>query len=254
MTSTSADLVERPGTSAPGLVAETPDRPVFSFIVPCYNESPNVRGAVAEIERAALDAGLDHYEIVLVNDGSSDDTGAVISGLAAERSHVRALNNPVNLGLGGAYKQGLRHATGTYVMMVPGDNAHPAEGITPLIREQGGADIIIPYVINKEARSWLRRLASRLFTGLVNRLFALKVPYYNGLVVHRLELLRDITIETDSFAYQAEALIRLLKRGATFKAVGVPIRERNQGKSSAFRLANVIRTLSIVLELKRQIG
>ena len=58
------------------------DAPSFSFIVPCYNEEKNLAGTRAEIVKAAAEAGLDGFEIIAVDDGSTDGTGAVIARLA----------------------------------------------------------------------------------------------------------------------------------------------------------------------------
>ena len=229
-------------------------RPAFSFVVPCYNEAPNLAGTVMEIEASARDAGLPNLEIVLVDDGSRDGTAEVIHELADAKPYVQPVINPRNLGLGGAYKAGVAAASGIHVMMVPGDNAHPAHGITPIIAAAESADMVIPYVTNPEVRSVLRRLASRGFVVLMNALFGLKVPYYNGLVVHRLDLLREIEIETDSFAYQAEAVVKLLRRGADFQTVGVEINTREHGNTKAFRLSNVINVLRALLDLKRRVG
>ena len=228
--------------------------PPFSFVVPCFNEERNLAGTVAEVHEAARCAGLEGYEIVLVDDGSRDGTGAEIARLAETNPAIKPVTNPRNLGLGGAYKAGLARASGVHVMMVPGDNAHPAHGITPIIAAAGEADIVIPYVTNPEVRSLKRRFASRGFVWLMNSLFGLKVPYYNGLVVHRLDLLRQIELETDSFAYQAEAIVKLLKRGARYTTVGVEISTRDHGGTKAFRMGNVIKVLRALWDLKRRVG
>ena len=139
-------------------------------------------------------------------------------------------------------------------MMVPGDDAHPAHGIVPIIVRAGQADMVLPYVVNPEVRGLMRRLASRGFVWLMNRLFGLDVPYYNGLVVHRLDLLRGIEIETDSFAYQAEAIVKLLKAGASYTTVGVEISTREHGGTKAFRPSNVVNVLRALWDLKRRVG
>ena len=228
--------------------------PAFSFVVPCYNEEPHLAGTVAEVAAAAAEAGLESYEIVMVDDGSTDGTRAVMERLAAADDRLRPAINPRNLGFGGAYKAGVAAARGTHVMMVPGDNAHPAGGIVPILRCAGQADMVIPYVTNTGVRGFVRRLASRGFVSLMNALFGLDVPYYNGLVVHRLDLLRGIEIETDSFAYQAEAIVKLLKRGAGFTTVGVEISPCENGGTKAFRPANVVRVLQALWNLKRKVG
>jgi dolichol-phosphate mannosyltransferase len=243
-----------PDADTAELIAAREVRPHLSFVVPCYNEARNLVGTLAEIEKSAGEAGLASFEVVMVDDGSSDGTDEAIRRIAETKPHVRPVINPRNLGLGGAYKAGVAAASGLYVMMIPGDNAHPAHGITPILAAVSSADMVIPYVTNPQVRSLSRRLASRGFVVLMNRLFGLRVPYYNGLVVHRLDLLREIEIETDSFAYQAEAIVKLLKRGADFETVGVEISTREHGNTKAFRASNVVRVAWALMDLKRRVG
>lgn len=223
--------------------------PQISFVVPCYNESLNLADTVTELAIAAREVNLSRYEIVVVDDCSTDNTLVVAQRLAAENPNILIVSNPVNLGYGGAYKNGVKHAHGTYAITIPGDNAHPANGISPILRKAGETDIVIPYVINPEARSHMRRLISRTFTAIFNGLFGLRVPYYNGLVLYRTNLLRSIEIKTDGFAFQAEAITRLLTAGASYSIVGVEIAEHKHGGTTAFRLKNVYRVLETILSL-----
>ncbi len=104
----------------------------------------------------------------------------------------------------------------------------------------GTADVVINYISNTAVRGWRRRLVSRSFVALVNMLFGLSLRYYNGTVLHRTAIIRSVTIETDSFAYQAEALVKLLRRGHSHVEVGTPIGPRVGGRTKAFRLRNAI--------------
>lgn len=232
---------------------ETPgNAPFISFVVPCYNEAPNLEGAVKEIDRTASECGIDNYEVILVDDAGSDGSGEIMARLAAEKPYIKHIANPRNLGFGGAYKAGVRHAAGEYVIMVPGDNNHPADGVVPIIRLAGRADMVIPFITNPGVRGLKRQIISRAFTRLMNFLFDLDVPYYNGLVLHRTELLRKITIETDGFAYQAEAVIKLLKGGADYITVGVKLNDADP-RTSAFKLKNIYRVIKTIITLKLRI-
>ncbi len=177
--------------------------PTFCFVVPCFNEEGNVKPTVGSI-RAAMGARSD-YEIILVNDASTDRTLEEMRALAAEDPRIRVLNNPTNLGFGGSYKRGAGFATATYVMMLPGDDGFPGQSIAEVLGHAGEADIIIPIVTNRGARHWLRAFASKGFTALLNWTFWLNVGYYNGAVLQRNELLRSIEITTNSFAYSRAA-------------------------------------------------
>jgi len=220
-----------------------------SFVVPALNEEVNISDTAAEIRRAA--SNLDDYEIIIVNDGSTDRTGEIADGLAAVDPRITVIHHAKNKGFGGAYKTGAAAARLPYVLMIPGDNNHPADGITPILNRLGEADIVIPYVGNPAVRGLKRRAISSAYTLLLNLIFRLNVPYYNGLVLHRTDLLHTITIETDGYAYQSEALIKLLRRGASSVAVSVPLAAHGDKRTRAFKPKNVLRVGETIWRLLR---
>jgi glycosyltransferase involved in cell wall biosynthesis len=227
-------------------------RPTFCFVVPCFNEEDNVGPTVGSIRAAMRERG--DYEIILVNDASTDHTLERMQALATADSRIRVLDNPSNLGFGGSYKRGAGVATATYVMMLPGDDGFPGQSISEILTHAGEADIIIPVVTNRAARGWFRAFASRGFTTLLNWMFWLDVGYYNGAALQRNDLLRSIEIKTDSFAYQAEALVKLIARGATYKHCFVQIQERAAGRSSALTLKNQVAVWKTILHLVAVVG
>jgi hypothetical protein len=138
-------------------------------------------------------------------------------------------------------------------MLVPGDNAWPSDGLAPILRAIGQADIVVPYVTNSEVRPLPRRLLSAAFTQILNLLFGLRLRYYNGVVVHRTQLLRQIEIRSDGFAYQAEALIKLIMSGATYVEVPCCIVERTAGNSKALGFRNFARVAGTIYYLLREV-
>jgi dolichol-phosphate mannosyltransferase len=226
--------------------------PTVSFVIPCFNEDRNISATVASVREGMRTH--DEYEIILVNDASTDRTLDCMQALAAADPRIRVLDNPSNLGFGGSYKRGARAATATYVMMLPGDDGFPGQSIAEIVSHAGEADIIIPIVFNSGARSWFRAFASKGFTTLLNWMFWLNIGYYNGAVLQRNELLRGIEITTNSFAYQAEALVKLIARGATYKHCYVSIQERAAGRSSALSLKNQVAVWRTILHLLAVVG
>jgi len=226
--------------------------PTFCFVIPCFNEEDNIGPTVGSVREAMGNRG--DYEILLVNDTSTDRTLERMQALAAADPRIHVLDNPTNLGFGGSYKRGARAATATYVMMLPGDDGFPAQSIAEIVSHAGEADIIIPIVTTRGARHWFRAFASKGFTTLLNWAFWLNVGYYNGAVLQRNELLRTIEITTNSFAYQAEALVKLIARGATYKHCYVSIQERAAGRSSALSLKNQIAVWRTILHLLAVVG
>ena len=236
-------------------------KPTVSFVVPALNEEANIADAVREAVAAMRDRFGD-YELLLFDDGSTDRTGAIMDQLAADDPrHVRVTHNPSPRNLGGVYKQGIELARMDYILMVPGDNENPGHALQAPFDAIGRAEIVLPYPVNSAVRGSARHLVSRTYVGLLNRLFGLRVRYYNGTVIHRTANLKGLSIKTSSFAYQAEILIKLLCAGKSFVEVPIQIDPPKEGRRSrAFRWKNMVqvgRTLGdlfLDIRIRRPLG
>ncbi len=217
-------------------------KPSISVVVPAYNEEERLEGTIAAID-ASLGDGFSDHEILIFNDKSTDRTGEIADGLREKDNHIRVVHNPVNMGFGYNYKEGVRLAKKEYVIMIPGDNEIPREAIKKIFTQVGRADIIVPYTANMEVRPYSRQIISKAFTGLMNLISGLDLAYYNGTCVHKTSLIKEIPIRTHGFAYMATILVRLIKSGASFTEIGVDIEPRVGGESKAFAIKNVISVL-----------
>ncbi len=153
------------------------------------------------------------------------------------------------MGFGYNYRRGVELANFDYISMVPGDDEISAHSIKEMYGLVGTADIIIPYTLNYQIRPLARRCLSFLFTKTLNLLFNLKLNYYNGPVIHKREIIRSIALFTNSFAFQAEALIKLIRAGHSYVQVGMLLSERRHGKSKALRLKNILGVLKTIIAL-----
>src|SRR6185436_19055996 len=113
----------------------------FSVVIPVYNESANV-GIVLDDTVRCLDASpyRGAWEVILVNDGSTDDTGRVIDGLAAADSRVRAVHHVSNRGFGAALRSGYAAARGRLVTLISGDGEIGVDQPLALAAQMGSAD------------------------------------------------------------------------------------------------------------------
>lgn len=224
--------------------------PSLSIVIPCLNEGKNVATTYAEVVAALGQIRIDDYEILYIDDGSTDGTFAEIEKLSLRDPKVRAIRNEKNLGLGGSYKKGRELAGKEYYMLVTGDNAWPADGLADILKLIGQADLVIPYLSDMQDKGPARKFLSRGFVAFVNVLFGFNLKYYNGLVIHRLQDVRQIKIVTDSFAYQAETLVKALKRGRSYVQVGARTTARADGKSKALHLDNVVSVFLCMIGLR----
>src|SRR5262249_61858357 len=120
--------------------------PMFCFVIPCFNEENNVEPTVGSVRKAM--GVRNDYEIILVNDASTDHTLERMRALAATDARIRVLDNPTNLGFGGARQRGAGVVTAAHVQMIPGDDGFPRKNISGMVTQCGGADNTIPYAAN----------------------------------------------------------------------------------------------------------
>jgi dolichol-phosphate mannosyltransferase len=217
----------------------------ISIVIPALNEEAVLETVVREIEKQVAASFTDH-EIILIDDGSTDKTGDIMDQLAGEFPRIRAIRNPQNIGLGSSYQRGLAEARYDYLMMLCGDGGMPAASLPPIFAAVGTADIVAPYVTNlKQIKSPVRYFTSRTYTKLLNLLFGQKIKYYNGLPVHRVDLLRQLRINSTGFAFQGEILTKLLRSGCSMTEVGVAGAEMTRN-SSALRLKGLINIAKVL--------
>ena len=217
----------------------------ISIIIPAYNEEGHVHGTVEEVMAALGDQFAD-FEVIIVDDGSKDRTGVIADELAAGNSHVRVLHNSPNKGFGYSYRRGVAEARCEYIGFFPGDDAIAAEHMTKVFDLVGTADIVSHYTSNLEVRLPARRVISRTYTWMMNTLFGLHLSYFNGPTIHRREVIQNVRISTDGFAFLSEIMVRLIRSGLSYRQIGTPIRERKRGSSKAFRPKNIVGVLKTV--------
>jgi len=220
----------------------------MTVLVPAFNEAANL---VPTVERLidALTITIEDFEIIIVNDGSTDDTREVAERLASKHSMVRVFNNEQNMGLGYSYKRGYREANKEFFVYIPGDNTWPYRSFVELFGNLGRAEIITSYSVNPEVRPPGRRIISRLYTHLMNWLFGQRMQYFNGLTIYPVSFLRLDPASTFGFGFQAEVLMKALYAGLSYIEVGLPIDERSAGASKAVTLRNIVSVLGTVLNL-----
>ncbi|GIL41364.1 glycosyltransferase family 2 protein [Roseiterribacter gracilis] len=141
--------------------------PLLSVVAPCFNEAANLRELVQRI--SAVVAPLGNYEIVLVDDGSRDDSVAVMRDLAAQNPCVRWLALSRNFGHQRALRAGLDSARGDAVISLDADLQHPPELIPTLVEAwRGGAEVVTTVRQDPPESDPFKRWTGRLFYRLLN--------------------------------------------------------------------------------------
>jgi glycosyltransferase involved in cell wall biosynthesis len=227
----------------------TASKSSLSVVVPAYNEAGNIVGTLENIAGAFDGLSLDH-EILVVDDGSTDQTARIVETCRQRFPAVRLLVNDRNMGFGWTYRRGVQSASRPFVVMVHGDNAWGAETLRDLFSRVGEADIVIGYTRDMwRSRTITRTVISKAFTAVVNLITGRRLQYYNGLQVHRADVLKSLEIESSGFGFQAEVLVKALRLTRSYVEVPMDLREREIGDSKAFRLKNIVDVLSTLKRL-----
>ena len=220
--------------------------PSISIFVPAHNEAKNLVGAIHDII-AAAQSELADYEILLVNDGSTDETAEVTGRLARDNPRIRVIHHPTKRGIADGYRTALGLATHDYFAFLPGDREVHADSIRAIFRAVGSADIVIPYHQNSQARALHRRVMTWTCTVLVNGLFGHRLRYYQGPAVYPTALARALPRRTRGFFFLTEMLVHALEGGHSYAEVGLVHQERAFGKSKAVTVQNVVMALRVIM-------
>ena len=222
----------------------------LSIIIPAYCEAENIIGTLENVTTALAPLALQH-EILVIDDGSRDNTGALVTASSHRFPNVRLLVNPRNLGFGATYRRGVEAAALDHIVMVHGDNAWGSVTLSEFFSHLGEADVIVGYTRDMwRSRTLTRTLISKGFTFAVNLIGRRHLRYYNGLQIHRAAILKSLRIESSGYGFQAEVLVKSLRLTKTFVEVPMDLVEREKGESKAFRLKNVVDTLRTLRVLR----
>ena len=218
------------------LSSTTPGPRALSVIIPAYCECDNILQTLDNVTGALQPLTLT-YEVLVIDDGSTDGTAALVAANQHRFPQVRLLINERNMGFGWSYRRGVEAASLEHIVMVHGDNAWGRETLGEFFSHVGEADVIIGYTRRMaRSRSWRRTAISKAFTLLVNLITDRRLQYYNGLQIHR------------------AAVLKSLRLAKTFLEVPMDLIERKKGESKAFRLKNLIdvaRTVRLLYGLER---
>jgi len=147
----------------------------LSCVVPAYNEAQQIDDFLTQLTATARSLSSD-VDIVVVNDGSSDNTGAIVA-LAAQRLPVHYIELSRNFGKEAALQAGLDAATGDCVVLLDADFQHPLSVIPRMVeRWQAGVDMVYTTKADRDQEPALRRLGSRLFYRLVASRHGAQIP------------------------------------------------------------------------------
>jgi glycosyltransferase involved in cell wall biosynthesis len=206
----------------------------LTLVVPVYNEIGAIENSVKhfkEIKRSCKDF---NFEIIIVNDGSTDGTESVLKGLAKDKD-IRILHHLKNRGYGAALKTGIKAAKYDYIAITDADATYPDERIPEFFREiiEEDLDMLVGARIGDSVNiPLIRRPPKWVINQLANYMVGTKIPDLNsGMRIMKKEIIeRFFNILPEGFSFTSTITIAMLSNGYQVKYVPIDYHQR-KGKS-----------------------
>jgi glycosyltransferase involved in cell wall biosynthesis len=218
-------------------------QPMVSVVIPVFNEIENVVSVLDELE-CVLDAKFASYEVIVVDDGSSDGTAALVRRLVAERPKLRAVFLRRNFGQTAAFDAGFRAASGAVIVTMDGDFQNDPHDIPQMVtRLNEGCDVVAGWRRRRKDAMLLRKFPSVVANWMIRKVT--RVPIHDlgcSLRVYRREVTEELRLYGEMHRFIS---VLAFNMGARVEEVEVNHRPRRAGGSKY----GVRRTIKVLLDL-----
>ncbi len=235
-----------PGISVASPGSMTRPAPDLSIVVPTFNESANIQPLVEEVRRALMDAD---WELVFVDDGSTDDTRARILQAAASDDRIRLIALARNFGQTAAMQAGFDHARGRVVVSMDGDLQNDPTDIPRLLAKlDEGFDLVVGYRVARQDKLITRKVPSWIANRIIARLTGVHIRD-NGcsLKAYRRDMLDRVVLYSDMHRFIPAMAVATA--GARIAEIPVQHHARRAGESK-YGLSRIWKVLSDLLAIK----
>lgn len=220
----------------------------LTISIPAYNDGKSLVKLVNESQNLCKELNLP-LEILIINDGSSDDTLKVAQGLASIFGNIQVIHHEKNLGFGETLKKVFMTPKTEWVLFLPGDNQFPVSNLAKLLEIKDSFDYILGY--RKDRKDALhRKLFSLLYNRLVSLLSGFEVRDVNSIVFYRSQLFDIIQLKGSSAFVHAEFFIRTSKSSFRVAEIEVTHQKREFGFGSGGNIkviANAIKDMFLYI-------
>jgi glycosyltransferase involved in cell wall biosynthesis len=224
----------------------------ISVFFPCYNEAGMVDDLTAKAVEV-LEEISDDYEVIIVDDGSTDGTGEKADRIAESNSRVKVVHHKPNSGYGGALQSGFKAATKEFVFYTDGDGQFDIGELPKLVNIIDDCDIVSGYRI-KRSDSFIRKLNAAGWNRLVCLLFGMKIRDIDcAFKLYRRKIFDDIEMRSMGALIDTEILARATRKGYKIKQVGVHHYPRTAGSSTGANIKVILKAFVELAKLYREI-
>ena len=211
----------------------------ISAFFPTHNEQDNIESLVLKTQKV-LSSITDQYEIIIVNDGSKDNTRTIAEALAKKNPNIKVINHEVNKGYGGAVKSGLYGAKNDWIFFTDGDGQFDVNEIPELLKYKDQYDIVVGYRIKRQD-PWHRKLNAWCWGTLVNLLFGFHIRDVDcAFKLLKKKVVENFQLDANGAMISTELLARAKKAGFTIGETGVHHYARLAGKQTGAHIKVIL--------------
>jgi glycosyltransferase involved in cell wall biosynthesis len=234
------------------IMTEPANNVSISVFFPCYNEQGNIAGVI-EKALAVLENLDADFEVIIVDDGSGDGTGAIADELAGGNDRVKVVHHRGNLGYGAALQSGFKAATKELVFYTDGDGQFDIREMPGLLGMMERCDIVSCYRLNRQD-NLVRKINAWCWTKLVCLLFGMKIRDIDcAFKLYKREIFDSIKLVSTGALIDAEILARAVRKGYLVEQHGVHHYPRTAGAQTGANLRVILRAFRELFRLWRQI-
>jgi len=222
------------------------DKIQLSIVLPAHNEAENLPKLIGEIRSYVNNLGWD-YEIIVVNDGSTDDTKNILEELQRSDNRIKSVHHPKNRGYGAALRSGFSAATKEWIFLTDSDLQFNIKELSNLTEYADRYDMVIGYRKNRQDY-FIRKVNAAIFNLAVNLLFGLWVRDIDcAFKLMRREIVNKANLESNGALISTELLVRAEKLGYKIKQIPVTHYPRLSGQSSGGDIKVILRAVKEIL-------
>ncbi|MGD9146720.1 MAG: glycosyltransferase family 2 protein [Anaerolineae bacterium] len=228
--------------------------PSISLVMPAYNEADNIEPMVEEAT-PALEANADEYEIIVVDDGSSDGTGDVTRRVMESHPHVRLVEHPVNQGFGAAVFSGFTSAEKDWIFYTDADRQFVLSELERFKPHMDEADLIAGYRAPRRD-PFMRVFYGKGWSALCTLLFGYTVRDVDcGFKLFRRDIIQNLapTIASRGATFSIEWLVRAKRAGYRFVELPVTHRPRVVGSQTGANINVITRAFRELVQVRLQL-
>jgi len=224
--------------------------PKCTVVIMAYNEGKTLSSVVQEIRDELRKSALS-FEILIVDDGSGDETAQVVPVLLSKFPEVRCIRHAQNKGLGEVYRTGFNEASGEWLTFYPGDGQIPATDLHGFLNLMPKHDLVLGYIPDRPVPLYVKALS--FSERLLYRVLVGKMPRFQGVMMVNTDVMRSYPLisEGRGWTILMEMILRVSNGGHSVGHAPTGLRDRTDGASKVNNLKTITSNLKQLFTLTK---